>query len=94
MLMKKNGWLKIKNFFSRPKVLIWGVIFISLLIIALLCWSIYTKDEPKIIPEETREDVRAGMKEAVAEPLKSVSLELGEAIENAAYVSYVTCPVY
>lgn len=77
-----RGWMQSKN------GLVWGVISVSVLIIASvisLIISVYTKDEPKIIPQETRGAVREGVKEGVAEPVAKIAPQIGQAIINAAY---------
>lgn len=77
-----RGWTQSKN------GLVWGVISVSVLIIASvisLIISVYTKDEPKIIPQETRGAVREGVRGGVAEPVAKIAPQIGQAIINAAY---------
>lgn len=75
----------IKDFFRNRKVLVISVIILTLLIIKGVIALIYIKDEPKIIPEKVREEVRAGIKETVAAPLEVVIPSVGRAVREAAY---------
>jgi len=76
---------KVKKHFSKRRNIIVWIIVISLTIVSLFFCLIYTKDSPAFIPEETRGEIRESIKESVAKPIKSVSLPIGEAIEDVAY---------
>lgn len=65
----------------------------SILIVLLVIWlfvAIYTKDKPKIIPEETRGDIRKGIEEQIARPIESLVPSIGKAMIAASYSNNVT----
>lgn len=76
---------KIKKFFGNRKVLIVLIVAATFLIIVGFFSLIYFKDQPKFVPENIREDIREGVKGAIAEPLKAVAPSVGQALEDAAY---------
>jgi hypothetical protein len=83
-----NWWTKAKEFFSRPKVIKWSIVILSVLIVVgtlkTLVWTIYTKDKPAFVPEEVREDIRGAIKER-GESIKKVSKPVGTAIVEAVF---------
>lgn len=76
---------KVKSFFSNKKILTISVILLTVAIVKVLLILIYTKDEPKIIPEKIREDVRAGIKENIAKPIEYIAPAVGTPLVNAVY---------
>lgn len=76
---------RIKNIILSRKFLLWAIFLVTLLIIFGLIWLIYHKDQPKIIPPETRGKIREGVKEEVVKPVQSVLPGVGNAISNAVY---------
>lgn len=84
----KNLWEKVKEFFSRPKVIKWTIVILTLTIvfgaIKVLVWTIYTKDKPAFVPQEVREDIQGAIKES-GEAIRTVSRPVGTAIVNSAY---------
>lgn len=87
----KEKWAKVKEFFSRPKVIKWTVIILSVVIVVgaikALVWTIYTKDQPKFIPENVREDVRGAIIDKIGKPLQQISNPAGTFVINAAWKS-------
>lgn len=75
----------LKSLFSNKKFLTPFIVIVSFLIIALLIGLIYTKDQPKFIPEETRGEVREGVKEEIVKPLEKVAPKVAEKIKASAY---------
>lgn len=84
----KNWWRKVKEFFSRPKVLKWTIVILTSVIvigaIKALIWTIYTQDKPTFVPDEMREDIQGVIKES-GESIKKVSKPVGSAIVDSAY---------
>ncbi len=86
--MKKIEFKKVVEWVRRPKVLVWLAVLLTLiavgLAIKLTVWEVYTEDQPKAIPEETRKDIRGVVHDA-AQAIKKVSEPLGMKIEEAEY---------
>lgn len=84
----KRWWKKVKEFYSRPKVIRWTIVILTLVIIGgtikALLWSIYTEDKPSFVPEEVREEIQGAIKES-GEAIKKVSEPIGTAIVNSVY---------
>lgn len=76
--------MALKDIFKSKKFYIITVIILTVGIIKLLAIFIYTKDEPKMVPEKAREEVRGGLKE-VAEAISVVTPKLSEVLVEAAY---------
>lgn len=78
-----------KDIFKNKKFYIIAIILLTVAIIKILAIFIYTKDEPKVVPEKAREEVRGGLKEA-AEAISVVTPRLSEALVEAAYTPPAT----
>lgn len=81
----KKSW---KKFFSNRRNVIWVIVVVSLLILTLikvLVWQIYTNDEPKIVPEDVRGEVRKNVEDAVENTVSKVAPGLGQAIIDASF---------
>lgn len=76
---------KIRRFFGNRKVLAILIIVVTFLIIAGFFSLIYFKDQPKFVPERTRENIREGVKGAIVEPLKSILPSIGQTLSDAEY---------
>lgn len=79
--------MKIKAFFSNRRNLTILISVVSFLIVAaliVLIWMIYTKDEPKVIPEDVKGKIRKGI-EDTGNAVKVVSPTVGQAIVDASF---------
>ena len=91
--MGKIDWEKVKSFLKDKRTIKTAIIILTAAIFILIIWlfvSIYTKDKPKTIPEETRGAIREGIKEQIGEPIKSLNQAMGDAIIDAAYTENTT----
>lgn len=78
-----------KDILKSKKFYIIAAILLTVAIIKVLAIFIYTKDEPKVVPEKAREEVRGGLKEA-AEAIAVVTPRLSETLVEAAYTPPTT----
>jgi hypothetical protein len=84
----KNIWVKLAGFLKTKKALLIGIIVVSVLVplsVFVLIGSIYTKDQPKVVPPEVRKEVRGTIKEDIVEPIAKIFPGVGQPIANAAY---------
>jgi hypothetical protein len=77
--------MDLKRLVRSKKFLLSSVFVVTILILVGFVWLIYSKDEPKIIPPETRGEIREGVKEEVVKPIESVFPTVGKALGDAAY---------
>lgn len=79
--------MKIKTFFSNRRnltILISVVSFLIVAVLIVLIWMIYTKDEPKVIPEDVKGKIRKGI-EDTGNAVKVVSPTVGQSIVDASF---------
>lgn len=74
-----------KDFYKNPIFIKVGILVVTAIILFSLIWLIYSKDQPKIVPPETRGKIREGVKEEIVKPIKSVFPGVGESLSNAEY---------
>lgn len=79
-----------KNFYKNPIFINIGILVVTAIILVGFVWLVYSKDQPKIIPPETRGKIREGVKEEVVKPVKSVFPRIGEGLSNAEYKPLTT----
>lgn len=74
-----------KDFYKNPIFIKVGILVVTAIILFSLVWLIYSKDQPKIVPPETRGKIREGIKEEIVKPVKSVFPGVGESLSYAEY---------
>lgn len=76
---------RINEIIKTKKFLYWSIFIVTAFIFVGFFWLIYHKDQPKIIPPETRGEIREGIKEEIVKPIQSVWTKGGNALADAAF---------
>jgi hypothetical protein len=76
---------KLSRIIRTKKFLYWSIFIVTVFLFVGFFWLIYHKDQPKVIPPETRGEIREGIKEEIVKPVQSVWPKGGQVLADAAF---------